>query len=116
MRPSDGYLLFAPWGPCWSKFSAREMTLPLRTRRAAATMSSAVVLLSVPISSAGPHLPQLLYFSAASARSLRVSFAAAIAFLHLFFWPPFYPYAGGPTSRPARFARLPAVGCGESRL
>src|SRR5471032_2155058 len=90
MRPSDGYLLFAPCGPCWSKFSAREMTLPLRTRRAAATMSSAEVLLSVPISSAGPHLPQLLYFSAALARSLRVSFAAGIASSRLFFWRTFY--------------------------
>src|ERR1700682_4828488 len=82
-RPSDGYLLFAPCGPCWSKLSASEMTLPLRTSRAAATMSSGDVLLSVPISSSGPHRPQLLYFSAASARSLRVSMRAAIAFLLL---------------------------------
>src|SRR4029079_17720604 len=74
MRPSDGYLLFAPCGPCWSKLSASEMTLPFLTRRAAATMSSAVVKLSVPISSFGPHLPQFLYFSAASRRSWRVIF------------------------------------------
>src|SRR6185312_16426663 len=78
MRPSEGYLLFAPCGPCWSKLSASEITLPLRTRRAAATMSAAVVLLSVPISSAGPQRPQLLYFSAASARSLRVSLRDAM--------------------------------------
>src|SRR5438128_7356144 len=80
-RPSDGYLLFAPCGPCWSKLSASEITLPLRTSRAAATLSSGVVWLSVPISSSAPHRPQLLYFSAASARSLRVSLRAAIAFL-----------------------------------
>src|SRR5207237_1909995 len=81
MRPSEGYLLFAPCGPCWSKLSASEMTLPLRTRRAAATMSSGAVWLSVPISSAGPQRPQFLYFSAASARSLRVSLRAAILLL-----------------------------------
>src|SRR5678815_105720 len=74
MRPSDGYLLLAPCGPVWSKLRASEMTLPLRTRRAAATMSSAVVWFRVPISSCGPHLPQFLYFSAASRRSCRVSF------------------------------------------
>src|SRR6185503_11248090 len=79
MRPIAGYLLFAPCGPCWSKFSAREMTLPFFTRRAAATMSSAVVKLSVPISSLGPHLPQFLYFSAASRRSWRVSLRAVMA-------------------------------------
>src|SRR5215471_1874175 len=45
-------------------------------------MSSAVVKLSVPISSCGPHLPQFLYFSAASRRSCRVSFLP-IAFPHL---------------------------------
>src|SRR5260221_3101816 len=80
-RPSAGYLLFAPWGPALSKLSAREITFPLRTRRAAATMSSGVVWLSVPISSAAPQRPQFLYFSAACARSSRVSFLAAIAFL-----------------------------------
>src|SRR5918992_853118 len=73
MRPSAGYLLFAPCGPCWSKLSAREITLPLRTRRAAATMSSGRVWFSVPISSSGPQRPQFLYFSAASRRSWRVS-------------------------------------------
>ena len=41
MRPSAGYLLFAPCGPWLSKLSASEITLPLRTRRAAATMSAA---------------------------------------------------------------------------
>src|SRR5258705_13872974 len=74
MRPIDGYLLFAPCGPALSKLSASEMTLPFFTRRAAATMSSGCVWLSVPISSFGPHLPQFLYFSAASRRSWRVIF------------------------------------------
>ena len=73
MRPSAGYLLFAPCGPWLSKLSASEITLPLRTRRAAATMSSAVVWFSVPISSFGPQRPQFLYFSAALRRSSRVS-------------------------------------------
>src|SRR5262249_21449511 len=50
------------------------MTLPLRTSLAAAMMSSGRVWLSVPISSFGPHLPQFLYFSAASRRSWRVIF------------------------------------------
>src|SRR5262249_55373594 len=50
------------------------MTLPLRTSLAAAMMSSGRVWLSVPISSFGPHLPQFLYFSAASRRSWRVTF------------------------------------------
>src|SRR5688572_8088432 len=76
MRPSDGYLLFAPCGPCWSKLSASEMTLPLRTSRAAATMSSGRVWFSVPISSCGPQRPQFLNFSAASRRSWRVSLRA----------------------------------------
>src|SRR4051794_2741803 len=71
-----GYLLFAPCGPFWSKFSASEITLPLRTRRAAATMSSGWVKLSVPISSVGPQRPQFLNFSAASRRSWRVSLRA----------------------------------------
>src|SRR6185312_5549942 len=79
MRPSEGYLLFAPCGPLLSKFSASEMTLPLRTRRAAATMSSGRVLFNVPISSAGPHRPQFLYFSAASRRSWRVSLRPMVA-------------------------------------
>src|SRR6185436_19411150 len=79
MRPIAGYLLLAPCGPCWSKLSASEITLPFFTRRAAATMSSAVVKLSVPISSLGPHLPQFLYFSAASRRSWRVSLRAVMA-------------------------------------
>src|SRR5262245_50868447 len=79
MRPSAGYLLLAPCGPLLSKLSASEMTLPLRTRRAAATMSSAVVWLSVPISSSGPQRPQFLNFSAASRRSCRVSFRALMA-------------------------------------
>src|SRR5688572_30079517 len=73
MRPSAGYLLLAPCGPWLSKLSASEITLPLRTRRAAATMSSAVVWLRVPISSLGPQRPQFLYFSAALRRSSRVS-------------------------------------------
>src|SRR5918995_3523747 len=73
MRPSAGYLLFAPCGPWLSKLSASEITLPLRTRRAAATMSCAVVWFSVPISSFGPQRPQCLYFSAALRRSSRVS-------------------------------------------
>src|SRR6185503_13850879 len=76
MRPMAGYVLFAPCGPFWSKLSAREITLPLRTRRAAATMSSGWVKLSVPISSAGPQRPQFLNFSAASRRSWRVSLRA----------------------------------------
>src|SRR6185436_18727594 len=79
VRPIAGYLLLAPCGPCWSKLSASEITLPFFTRRAAATMSSAVVKLSVPISSLGPHLPQFLYFSAASRRSWRVSLRAVMA-------------------------------------
>src|SRR5688572_33261438 len=78
MRPSAGYLLFAPCGPCWSKLRAREMTLPLRTRRAAATMSSGRVWFSVPISSSGPQRPQFLNFSAASRRSWRVSLRAGM--------------------------------------
>src|SRR3977135_3987443 len=41
-------------------------------------MSAALVKLSVPISSSGPHLPQFLYFSAASRRSWRVSFLAGM--------------------------------------
>src|SRR5882757_880202 len=76
MRPIAGYLLLAPCGPRWSKLSASEITLPFLQRRVAATMSSAVVKLSVPISSFGPHLPQFLYFSAASRRSWRVYFLA----------------------------------------
>ena len=79
VRPIAGYLLFAPCGPVWSKLSASEITLPLRTRRAAATMSSGCVWLSVPISSRGPHFPQFLYFSAASRRSWRVSLRAVMA-------------------------------------
>src|SRR3954471_24045845 len=73
MRPIDGYLLFAPCGPLLSKLRASEMTLPLRTSRAAATMSSALVWFSVPISSCGPQRPQFLNLSAASRRSCRVS-------------------------------------------
>src|ERR1051325_6217110 len=42
-------------------------------------MSSGWVKFSVPISSAGPHLPQFLYFSAASRRSWRVSLRAVMA-------------------------------------
>ena len=38
-RPSAGYLLLPPCGPFESKLSASENTLPLRTRRAALTMS-----------------------------------------------------------------------------
>src|SRR4029077_10380604 len=78
VRPMAGYVLFAPCGPFWSKLSASEITLPLRTRRAAATMSSGWVKLSVPISSAGPQRPQFLNFSAASRRSWRVSLRACI--------------------------------------
>src|SRR5688500_6826058 len=78
MRPSDGYLLFAPCGPFWSKLSASEITLPLRTSRAAATMSSACVWFSVPISSCGPQRPQFLNFSAASRRSCRLSLRAVM--------------------------------------
>src|SRR5262252_1111438 len=81
VRPIEGYLLFAPCGPVWSKLSASEITLPFFTSRAAATMSSAWVKLSVPISSFGPHLPQFLYFSAASRMSWRVS-------LRLMLWGP----------------------------
>src|SRR5439155_8267091 len=50
----------------------------LRTRRAAATMSSGWVWFSVPISSFGPQRPQFLNFSAASRRSWRVSLRAGI--------------------------------------
>src|SRR5258706_6673540 len=57
------------------------MTFPFFTRRAAATMSSGRVWFSVPISSLGPHLPQFLYFSAASRRSWRVSLRAGMGFL-----------------------------------
>src|SRR5882672_12254223 len=78
MRPIDGYLLFAPCGPLLSKLSASEMTLPFFTSRAAATMSSGRVWLSVPISSLGPHLPQFLYFSAASRRSCLLSLRPGI--------------------------------------
>src|SRR5712671_3936120 len=73
VRPIAGYLLLAPCGPVWSKFSASEITLPFFTSCAAAMMSAGLVKLSVPISSSGPHLPQFLYFSAASRRSWRVS-------------------------------------------
>src|SRR5260370_23192177 len=73
-----GYLLFAPWGPLLSKLSAREITFPFFTSRAAATMSSGRVWFSVPISSSGPHLPQFLYFSAASRISSRLSFRPGI--------------------------------------
>src|SRR5712671_7946366 len=73
IRPIAGYLLFAPCGPLLSKLSASEITFPFFTSRAAATMSSGRVWFSVPISSLGPHLPQFLYFSAASRRSCRVS-------------------------------------------
>src|SRR5687768_4603446 len=79
MRPSAGYLLFAPCGPCWSKLSASEITLPFFTRRAAATMSSGRVWFSVPISSCGPQRPQFLYFSAALRRSSRVSLRSVMA-------------------------------------
>src|SRR5664279_927232 len=78
VRPIAGYLLLAPCGPVWSKLSASEITLPFLTSLVAAMMSSGVVKLSVPISSAGPHLTQFLYFSAASARSLLVSLRAVI--------------------------------------
>src|SRR4051812_50061418 len=77
-----GYLLFAPWGPFWSKLSASEITLPLRTSRAAATMSSGWVKLSVPTSSAGPQRPQFLNFSAASRRSWRLNLRAVMALDH----------------------------------
>src|SRR5262249_11340945 len=60
------------------------MTLPLRTSLAAAMMSSGRVWLSVPISSFGPHLPQFLYFSAASRRSWRVIFLDVMEIP--FFW------------------------------
>src|SRR5664280_169090 len=80
VRPIAGYLLFAPCGPVWSKLSASEITLPFLTNRVAAMMSSCDVKLSVPISSFGPHLPQFLYFSAASRMSWRVIFLAAIGF------------------------------------
>src|SRR5579871_1121172 len=79
MRPIAGYLLFAPCGPLASKLSAREITLPLRTRRAAATMSSALVWFSVPTSSLGPQRPQFLNFSAAWRRSSRVSLRVVMA-------------------------------------
>src|SRR6476619_6054472 len=49
------------------------MTFPFLTSCAAATMSSAVVKLSVPISSDGPQRPQFLQRSAAFCTSLRVS-------------------------------------------
>src|SRR2546428_14081821 len=78
IRPIAGYLLFAPCGPLLSKLSASEITLPFLTSRAAATMSSGCVWLRVPISSLGPHLPQFLYFSAASRRSCRVSLRPGI--------------------------------------
>src|SRR2546428_8798704 len=78
MRPIAGYLLFAPCGPALSKLSASEITLPFFASRAAATMSSGCVWLRVPISSLGPHLPQFLYFSAASRRSCRVSLRPGI--------------------------------------
>src|SRR5262249_31221533 len=74
VRPIALELVWAPCGPVWSKLRASEMTLPLRTSLAAAMMSSGLVWLSVPISSFGPHLPQFLYFSAASRRSWRVIF------------------------------------------
>src|SRR5712672_18723 len=73
VRPIAGYLLLAPCGPVWSKFSASEITLPFFTSCAAAMMSAGLVKLSVPISSCAPHLPQFLYFAAASRRSSRVS-------------------------------------------
>src|SRR6266576_1170207 len=73
VRPMLGYLLFAPCGPVWSKLSASEITLPLRTSCAAAMISSGDVKFRVPISSSGPHLPQFLYFSEASVRSWRVN-------------------------------------------
>src|SRR5688500_513186 len=79
MRPSAGYLLFAPCGPWLSKLSASEITLPFFTSRAAATMSSGRVWFSVPISSCGPQRPQFLYFSAALRRSSRVSLRAVMA-------------------------------------
>src|SRR5262249_11788661 len=78
VRPMVGDLLFSPCGPVWSKLSASEITLPFLTRPAAAMMSAALVKLSVPISSSGPHLPQFLYFSAASLRSSRVTLRPAI--------------------------------------
>src|SRR5207253_2695744 len=78
MRPSAGYLLFAPCGPLASKLSASEITLPLRTSRAAATMSSGRVWFRVPISSFGPQRPQFLNFSAAARRSSRLSLRAGM--------------------------------------
>src|SRR3990172_312381 len=80
VRPIAGYLLLAPCGPVWSKLSASEITLPFLTSLEAAMMSSGLVKLSVPISSLGPHLPQFLYFSAASRRSWRVIFRTGIGF------------------------------------
>src|SRR3954462_10226973 len=76
MRPIDGYLLFAPCGPLLSKLRAREMTLPLRSSRAAAAMASAVVWFSVPISSFGPQRPQFLNLSGALRTCCRVSLRA----------------------------------------
>src|SRR5450759_1605051 len=80
VRPIAEYLLLAPCGPVWSKLSASEITLPFLTSLVAAMMSSGAVKLSVPISSLGPHLPQFLYFSAASRMSWRVILRADITF------------------------------------
>src|SRR3974377_1018597 len=80
VRPLVAYLLLAPCGPVWSKLSASEITLPFLTSFAAGMMSSAGVWWREPISSLGPHLPQFLYFSAASLMPWRVIFRDAIAF------------------------------------
>src|SRR5215813_11139615 len=109
VRPMVGYLLLAPCGPVWSKLSASEITLPFFTSLAAAMMSCALVKLSVPISSFGPHLPQFLYFSAASRRSWRVYFLAGMG---LPSW--VEPEAGRAVQREGRVCC--ATGCGMIAL
>src|SRR5882724_7873129 len=96
VRPMLGYLLFAPCGPVWSKLSASEITLPLRTSCAAAMMSSGDVKFRVPISSSGPHLPQFLYVSEASVRSWREIFLSAIGLP--FPWDHEFLGSGGPSA------------------
>jgi len=73
-----GVLALRALGPLLSKLSAREMTFPFfhQARRSDDVLGPRVVQRADFI--IGPHLPQFLYFSAASWRSWRVSLRAGM--------------------------------------
>src|SRR5712692_1195271 len=74
---AEKYKNWGKWGPN-DEIGTLNHTRP-EDIVAAATMSSGRVWFSVPISSLGPHLPQFLYFSAASRRSCLLSLRPGIA-------------------------------------